>query len=93
MHLERSAVGSCSMERRVHRAAGVDHDHVAGFEDFGKIAEDAMLDVMVGVVRHQQSHLVAGQPSGLGRRVGFQLRRQVEVEGVEVRNLSRIEDR
>jgi len=45
------------------------------------------------VVRHQQPHLVAGQPSGLGRLAGFQFRRQAEVEGVEARNLSRIEDR
>ncbi len=83
VHGERRAVFAGCRDRGLHRAAGVDDQDVAGFEEVRQVPEAGVDHAVVVPVGDHQAHLVAREAAGLGGLARLQLRRQVEVEHVE----------
>jgi hypothetical protein len=78
--LKLRAVLSLCFERGVHRAAGVDHQHVPGFEEVAEVSEPGVDHAAVAHVGDQQAYLVALEAPCLGWLARLELLRQVEVE-------------
>jgi hypothetical protein len=74
----RRPVATC-IERRRHRRARVDDQHVATIEVSAEVSEDGVTE---GVgPGHEQAHLVASEPAGLGGLARHPLGGELELDG------------
>src|SRR5918997_2226264 len=67
--LQRRAIFTLHVERGVHRPAGVDHQHVTGFEEIPYVPERGVDHVVVAPVGDHQAYFVTLEPPGLRRCV------------------------
>ena len=81
MQLELLAVRPGHVERRVHRAAGVDDEQVARVKPPGQIGEAGVLDDIPFQVGHEEAHAIARQASRFRRLRGLELGGQSELHG------------
>ena len=68
-----AAAGAPGRDGRRDRRRHVDHEHVAGREQLGQVAERPVLDRPLRAARDEQPHAVAGDAPRLGRLVGLEV--------------------
>lgn len=82
MQLEIGMAYAGGGQGRAKRAAGVDHQYIAGIERVHDIAEGAMLDLVALVVRDHQAHVIAAKATRFGWLAGFELGGQLELQNI-----------
>ena len=80
MQLEWRTVDTRGAQGRVHRAARVDDQDIACFQDGRELAEARVQHAAIPVVRDHEAYLVAREAARFGWLAGFQRWWEVEIQ-------------